>query len=290
MLDPIIDEFDLMQLYDLDTRVETRKMLSEEILTAVVDDENGGIISVTVQDTDPQRAADMSNAFVAQLTKLFDRVTDSEAGRRRVFFEGELRKAHEALSNAEDQLRAFQEVSGVIKIDDQSSAVLQGIASLRAQIAAKEVQIQVMKTYATGSNPDLKKAEEEVQALKEQLRKLEEKEKNYLGDTTITTGQIPGLGTEYLRIIREFKFRQDLYELLIKQYEAARLDEARESGQVQIVSAATPPDKKAKPKISWWWLSPLCWGLFCLPYGALPTNSLKESGKTPKTRRFRTIQ
>jgi tyrosine-protein kinase Etk/Wzc len=251
ILDPIIDEFDLMHRYNLDTRVETRKMLSEEILTAVVDAENGGIISVTVQDTDPQRAAAISNAFVTKLTKLFDRVSDSEAGRRRIFFEGELRKAHDALGNAEDQFRSFQEASGVIKMDDQSSALLQGIASLRAQIAAKEVQMQVMRTYATDSNPDLKKADEEVHALKEQLKKLEEKEKNHLGDTTITTGQIPGLGTEYLRIIREFKFRQDLYELLIKQYEGARLDEARESGQVQVVSAATPPDRKAKPKMIW---------------------------------------
>jgi tyrosine-protein kinase Etk/Wzc len=251
VLDPIIDQFNLMQLYGLDTRVETRKKLAEEILTALSDEENGGIVWVTVQDTDPQRAANMANAFVQQLTKLFDRVTDSEAGRRRVFFEKELKSAHEALSNAEDQMRAFQEASGVIRIDDQASAVLQGIAALKAQIAAKEVQIQVMKTYATVNNPDLKKAEEEVQALREQSRKLEEREKEYLGDTTIATGRIPELGTEYLRIIREFKFRQDLYELLIKQYEAARLDEARESGMVQVVTTAAPPDKKAKPKMIW---------------------------------------
>jgi tyrosine-protein kinase Etk/Wzc len=251
VLDPIIDEFDLIHLYKQDTRVETRKVLSEDILTAVVDADNGGIISVTILDTDPKRAVAMSNAFVAKLTKLFDRVSDSDAGRRRIFFEGELRKAHEALGNVEDQFRAFQETSGVIKIDDQSSALLQGIASLRAQIAAKEVQMQVMRTYATASNPDLKKAEEEVHALKEQLKKLEENEQSYLGYTSITTGQIPGLGTEYLRIIREFKFRQDLYELLIKQYEGARLDEAREAGQVQVVSAATPPDKIAKPKMIW---------------------------------------
>jgi tyrosine-protein kinase Etk/Wzc len=249
VLDPIIDQFDLMQLYGLDTRVETRIQLSETILTALVDNDNGGIVAVTVQDTDPQRAANMANAFVQQLTKLFDRVTDSEAGRRRVFFEKELKSAHEALSNAEDQMRAFQEASGVIRIDDQASAVLQGIAALKAQIAAKEVQIQVMKTYATVNNPDLKKVEEEVQALREQSRKLEEREKEYLGDTTIATGRIPELGTEYLRRIREFKYRQELYELLIKQYEAARLDEARESGLVQIVTAATPPDKKAKPKM-----------------------------------------
>jgi tyrosine-protein kinase Etk/Wzc len=293
VLDPIIDHFNLMQLYRLNTRVETRKTLSEDILTATVDTDNGGIILVTVQDAEPKRAAEMSNAFVAQLTRLFDRVADSEAGRRRVFFEGELRKALDALSNAEDGMRAFQEVSGVINIEDQYSAVLQGIAAIKAQIAAKEVQLQVMRTYATGSNPDLKKTKEEAQALREQLGKLEEKEKDYGGGTIIPAGQIPSLGTEFLRKIRELKFRQELYELLIKLYEGARLDEARESGMVQVAFAAIPPDKATKPKMIL--VVPIAmvlgfvlfsmWGFLCEFLERIRENPKNEAG----LRSFRTL-
>jgi len=89
--------------------------------------------------------------------------------------------------------------------------------------------------------------EQELKGLMEQLRKLEEKQETTSGDAIIPTGQIPTVGTEYIRRMRDFKYKEMLYELLVKQYEAARLDEARESAVVQAIYPAKPPDKKAKP-------------------------------------------
>jgi len=247
ILDPIIDRFDLMKLYDLDTRVETRKMITDNILTADKDSKSG-IVSISVNDKDPQRAAEMANMFADELKKMVERFTVSEAGMRRMFFDRELNKAHEELSLAEETMQAFQERTGTLKLDDQAAAVLQGVALLKANMVAKEVQLQVMRTYAAPNNADLKKAEEELRAIHEQLKKQEDKQEVFGPDSLMPTGQIPSLGVEYVRRMRDFKYKESIYQVVTQQYQAARLDEAREALFVQIVRKAIPPDKKAKPR------------------------------------------
>jgi len=281
ILDPIIDRFKLIELYDKDTREETRKKILDDILNPV-NDTVSGIVSITVSDIDPQRGANIANAFVEELTKVFDRVSNTDGGKRRIFFEKELRKAHEALADAEVALQGFSENTGVIKMDDQSSAVIQGIAALKAQIAAQEVQLRVMKSYATISNPDLKKAEEQLGGLQDQLKKLEEKEEKFSANPIMPTGQIPELGTEYIRILREFKFRQDLWDILVKQYEAARLDEAREALVVQVIGQATPSDKKVRPSLGLIGIVAFVMGLFLFTLAGFAQEYVERVGENPK--------
>lgn len=290
VLDPVIDRFDLKKLYGYDTYVDTRKYLVDNILTAE-SDLKSGIILVGVYDVDPRRAADMANSFVANLKDLLENLATSEAGKRRVFFEGQLKKAHENLREAEAALQGFAEATGAIKIDDQASAVLQGITSLRAQVAAKEVQLKVMRTYATPNNPDLKMVEQELNGLMEQLRKLEEKQETASADAIIPTGQIPTVGTEYIRRMRDFKYKEMLYELLVKQYEAARLDEARESAVVQAIYPAKPPDKKAKPMMILMVALSGGLGIFLFTFSAVVIESLHKAFRKPENDgRFREMR
>lgn len=248
ILDKIIDRFDIMKRYDAKTRVGARALLGQSLLVTQVDTKSG-IITISALDDDPQRAADMANAFVEELKLLLEGIAVTDESKRRLFFEKELKKAHEALSRSEDELKGFQETTGVLKLDDQAAAILQGITSLRSLITAREVQLQVMKTYATQTNPDVKRVEEEIAALKEQYRKLEERQSGSTPDVVIRTGDIPTLGTEYVRKLRDFKYNELLYELLVKQYEAAKLDEARESAIIQVIHPAAPADQKTKPKL-----------------------------------------
>lgn len=250
IVEPIIKRFDLIKLYNASTMVAMKKIVASDILTAEADAKSG-IISVTIADQDPQRAADMANAFVEELKNLLENLAVTSAAKARLFLEGQLKKAHEALTQSEEAMQGFQESSGALKIDDQAAAILQGISSLSAQIAAKEVQIQVMKSYATPNNPDLKKSEEELHALREQLGKLQAKQTvDGLADVMIPTGELPTIGIEYIRKLREFKYNETLYELIAKQYEAARLAEAKEAAVVQVIYKATPPDQKAKPLLT----------------------------------------
>jgi len=246
VLDGVIDRFKLMGLYKTKSREDARRGLADTLKAR--DDKKSGIITIGVEDKDPKRAADMANAFVEELKNMNKGLAVTEAGQRRLFFEEQLKDTKEALIKAEDSMEGFQERTGAIKIDEQAKAVIEGIANLRAQIAAKEVGLKVMRTYATPQNPDIQRAEEELRGMREQLGRLETRSGGHNPDPLMPTGRIPALGTEYIRKLREFKYQEALYEILLKQYEAARLDEARDAAIIQVIEKAIPPEKRVKPK------------------------------------------
>jgi len=246
VLDGVIDRFNIMGLYKTKSRENARRGLADTLKAR--DDKKSGIITIGVEDKDPKRAADMANAFVEELKNMNKGLAVTEAGQRRLFFEEQLKDTKEALIKAEDSMEGFQERTGAIKIDEQAKAVIEGIANLRAQIAAKEVGLKVMRTYATPQNPDIQRAEEELRGMREQLGRLETRSGGHNPDPLMPTGRIPALGTEYIRKLREFKYQEALYEILLKQYEAARLDEARDAAIIQVIEKAIPPEKRVKPK------------------------------------------
>ena len=245
IFDRVIDKFDLMKLYDVDSRVDARKELIDNI--RIDADAKSGIITVSVEDKDPKRAADMANAFVDELRNLAKGIAISEAAQRRLFYEEQLKATKLSLTKAEEEMKAFGENTGALQVEEQAKAVIEGIAGLRAQIAAKEVEIKVMRTYSTHSNPDLQQAEEALRGLKGELSKLEVKSGGG-HDPLMPTGRMPSVGMEYIRKMRDVKFNEALFELLSKQYEVARLDEAKEAAVIQIIDKAVPLDKKDKPK------------------------------------------
>lgn len=283
VVDAIIDRFDLVKLFDVSTRDEARMAVLLNVLRVEVDPKNG-ILSVTAADTDPRKAADMANAFVEELKKLLGRIAVTESSKKRVFFETQLKQAHEALSKAEEAIQGFQESTGAIKIDDQAAALLQQYISLRAAVVSKEVQLQVMKTYATANNPDLKRAEQELRALKEQLSRLEESGGGQDPNLIIPTDQIPTLGKEFIRKMRDFKYQEMLYELLVKQYEAARLEEARDAIIVQVINQAVPPERKARPKTRLVVLIAGATGFFLFILAALFLEFFERASADPENR------
>ena len=244
VLDRIIDMFDLMKLYNSKSRDEVRRSLKDKIMAQ--DDKKSGIITVNIEDKDPKRAADMANAFIEELRVMNKGLSVTEAAQRRLFFEEQLKDEKDSLSKAEEAMKSFQEKTGAVKIDTQATAVIEEISHLKAQIAAKEVQIKVMRTYLTSQNPDIQRAEEELKGTVEQLGRLESKNED--GSALVPTGNIPSASTEYVRRMRDLKFNETLYGLLLNQYEAAKLDEARDATVIQVIEKAVPPEKKVKPK------------------------------------------
>jgi uncharacterized protein involved in exopolysaccharide biosynthesis len=245
VLDRMVDRFDLMKLYKGKYREDARKNLVRSL--KVQEDRKSGIISLTVEDRDPKRAADMANAFVEELKSLAGGLAISEAGQRRTFFEEQIRQTKESLARAEEEVKGFQQRTGAFQIDAQAKSIIEGIANLRARIAAKEVEAKVLRSFSTAQNPDLQRAEEEVRALRIELEKVESgKGRGF--DPLMSSDRIPAIGTEYLRTLRQFKFNETLYELLMKQYELAKLDEARDAVVIQVIDRAVPPERKSRPK------------------------------------------
>ncbi len=247
VLDRIIDRFNLLAVYKTDYREDARRDLLNAL--NVRDDRKSGIITIGVEDRKPQRSADMTNAFVEELKNLTQYIAVTEASQRRLFFEEQLKSVKEALIRAEDSLRGYQEKTGAIEIREQTKAVIESVAHLRAQISAKEVELKVLKTYATSRNPDLQKIEEELTGMQEQLAKLESRGGGS-PDALMPTGRMPEAGTGYVRKIRDMKYYETLYELLSKQYEIAKMDEARDAAVIPVIDPAVPPERKLRPKRS----------------------------------------
>jgi len=245
VLDRIIDRFSLMNLYHVRFRDDARRRLLESL--AIREDRKSGIIVLAVEDRDPKRAADIANAFLEELKSMVGGLAISEASQRRLFFEEQLRNTKEALVRSEEEIKGFQQRTGAFQIDAQAKAVIEGIASLRAKIASKEVEAKVLRTFATSQNPDLQRVDEEIRALRSELEKIEVG-KGHGFDAIMPSERIPSLGMEYLRRLRQLKYHETLYELLVKQYELAKLDESREAVVIQAIDKAVPPERKAKPK------------------------------------------
>jgi tyrosine-protein kinase Etk/Wzc len=243
VFDAIIDRFGLIKAYDVKYREEARNRLGSALTARSGKD---SIITVHVEDRDPRRAADMANAFVEELKTLNRGLALTEAAQRRLFFEEQILEVKSALLKSEEGIKGFQEKTGALKIDEQAKVVIAGIANVRAQISAREVQQRVMRTYATSQNPDIQRVEEEISGLKAELNKLEEKGgKGH--DVLMPTGRMPSVGIEYLRKLREVKYNETLFELLAKQYELAKIDEARDAAVIQVIDKAVTPEKKVKP-------------------------------------------
>lgn len=241
--DSLIAQFDLMHVYRDKRASDTRKDLAKysDILS-----EKEGLISISVEDKDPKRAAALANAYVVELRDLTKHLAVTEAGQRRLFFQEQVQQAKDDLARAEIALKDTEQKTGMIQLDGQARAVIEAVGGLRAQIAAKEVQLQAMSSFATDQNPDVLMAQRELAGLRVQLSKLETQSPGQ-SDPLLASGKVPAAGLEYARSLRDVKYYETVFELLAKQYEAAKLDEARESAVIQVLDPATVPDKKSWP-------------------------------------------
>lgn len=243
--DKLISRFDLKTRFEVETLDEARKKL-DKIATVVSD--KAGTISVLVEDKDPKFAAELANAFVSELSNLTKGLAITDAAQRRLFFEKQLIVAKDALADAEVGLRKTQEKTGMLQLDGQIKGIIGNVAQLEGVIAAKEVQLNAMRSFATNNNPDLLRLQGEIQGYKTQLEKLKFGKVSSDGDLMVPTGKIPEVGVEYVRNLRNIKYQETIFELLSKQYELAKIEEAKESSVIQILDIAVPAEKKIKPK------------------------------------------
>jgi len=243
--DKIIDRFDLRTIYGEKSLQDARQELARNV---VVQSGRDGVIAVDVHDKDPKRAADMANAYVEELRNLSSQLAVSEAGQRRLFFEAQLGKAKNDLAKAEVELKQFTQTSGLVNPQAQLSLSVGAAATLRAQIAAKEIQLSAMRSFATESNPAVSLALRELAALRSELAKMERDAPAQKGDVMVPFGKAPEVGLEYLRKYRDVKYFETLFEVLSRQYEIARIDEARDSVLVQMLDQAVPPERSSRPK------------------------------------------
>ena len=210
--------------------------------------ENGlkdGLIRLSVTDRDPRQAAEMANAWVEEYRSFTATLAITEASQRRLFFERQLSAAREDLARAEEDMQKTEQRTGVIEIESQARAMIASAAVLRGQLAAKQVEIRAMREFAADQNPDLVRAEQELTGMEGQLAAMDASSDRSTGDLVAPKGTVTQASLDYTRALREVKYRETIQDLLTRQYEGARVDEARQGAQVQVVDPAVAPDRPA---------------------------------------------
>ena len=230
--DALIERFKLGERYATQFKTDTRAVLTGS--TRAVSGKDG-LISIEIDDKDPQFAADLANAHVQELQQLLARLAVTEAQQRRAFFEKQLSLVQAKMIAAEQALRATGVNSSVLKSNPTSAVA--AVAALKAQVTAQEVKVGAMRGYLADTAPDFKQALNELSNLRAQLAKQEKDE----------PASAAGQG-DYVAKYREFKYQETLFDLFAKQFELAKIDESREGAVIQVLDAAQPPEKKAKPK------------------------------------------
>ena len=243
--DDLIQSFSLRQLYGVPTVFDARKVLAKR---SRISGGRDPLIKVAVEDRDPKRAAALANAYLEELSRQNGRLALTESAQRRLFFERQLEAQKKSLAVAEVALKATQERTGVLQVTAQVESVIGNMARLRAGIAIREVALSSLESAATPQNPEVVRQQAELGALRQQLQKLETSgDPGGHGDTFIPTSLVPKVGLEYVRAVRDLKYNETLFELLLKQYEAARIDEAKEAPVIQVVDSAVPPERRSWP-------------------------------------------
>lgn len=242
--DAIIHDFGLDRIYRSPDMSEARNRLAGY---THIESEKSGLIAITVTDRDKFRAAAMANAYTSQLRVLTQNLALTEASQRRLFYEQQLVQAGKALVSAEAAFQQVQQSRGLVSLNGQSAAMIESLAVLRAQISAKQVQLEALRSYSTERNPEVALARQELASMQAEEARLEHRNRaTEAGDLGL--GDIPGVGREYLTAEHELAYRQTLYDLLVKQYDAARLDEGKEAAIIQVIEPAIAPDRKSSPK------------------------------------------
>ena len=252
LTETLAQRFELAKVYAIASMSDARAELEKR---TIVTSSRDGLITVEVDDLDPARAAELANAYIDELYKLTNVLAVTESSKRRLFYERQLVQAKDNLSNAEITARRSLEQGGVVKVDDQGRAMLSTTARLRSTISQQEVQIEAMRTFASERNPELKLAQSELQAMRNELTRME------TGSGNARTVKGDEKGMDGLRLLRDIKYQETLYELLAKQFELAKMDEAREASAIQVLDKAVVPERKSKPKRA---VIVLTWAFFAL--------------------------
>ena len=243
--DAVIKRLDLQKEFKKKT-IEDTRMVVERVVKFKSSKE--GIITVSANSKDPQKAAQLANTFVDELTRRSVKLLLVKAGSERLFLEQRLIVVRQELKNAEDDLKAFQEKFKTFRVDTQATVAIEGIARLKAEIVSQEVQLATLSNSRTGENSDVKALQAGISKLKSQLGAMSG---SGGPDNVIpTAGNVPSLSVEYFRKVRELKIQEAVFEQLSKQYEVAKINESKDSSTLQVLDEAVPPLKKSKPKRS----------------------------------------
>jgi uncharacterized protein involved in exopolysaccharide biosynthesis len=250
--DALIQQFDLKKRYKTQKMEDVRKQLANRTTISV--ERKSQIITITVTDWSPQIAAAMAEAYVEQLNNLVASLSTSSARRERIFLEGRLKGVDGDLETAERNFSQFASKNTALDIKEQGKAMVEGAAMLQGQLIAAESQLQGLRQIYSDNNVRVRAIQARINELKVQLDKLGGKGEsvtevsNQPGDSLYPSiRKLPLLGVQYADLYRQTKIQEAVLESLTKEYEMAKVQEAKEIPTVKVLDLPNIPDKKSFP-------------------------------------------
>jgi capsule polysaccharide export protein KpsE/RkpR len=256
MAHDMVDRFKLTEYYKTKYTEDAIKGLQGATDISVSKE---GAISVTVEDKDPKLAADIANAYITNLDRLFAKLGTTDASRQRAFISDRLETTEKALRQAEEALKRFQESNKAIVVQEQAKSAVEEAARVKGAIVVGESQLEFLRTFATESNPQVVAQRRQVEEMKRQLAQMQyglgmelPSESRNPGEPRkefyVSFAKMPGVGMEYIRLMRDVKVQETVHNLLMAQFEQAKINETKDMPTVQLLDKAVPAERKSRPK------------------------------------------
>jgi uncharacterized protein involved in exopolysaccharide biosynthesis len=250
--DRLIARFQLHKVYGVRLEQDTRAKLAEN--TEISEERKSGIITISVTDHDPKRAAAIAQAYVEELNQLVAELSTSAAHRERVFLEERLRSVKQDLDDASQKFSQFESANKTIDIKEQARAMVQGAAAIEGELIATESELKGLEEIYTTNNVRVRSMQARIGELRRQLDKLgggtaaEARASQGVSDAAYPTiRRLPLLGVTYADLFRRMQIQEAVYETLTQQYELAKVQEAKETPSVKVLDSASLPERKLFP-------------------------------------------
>jgi uncharacterized protein involved in exopolysaccharide biosynthesis len=256
LTDRLIDRFSLQGHYGEQFRDTTRKRLHK---STRIETENGPLITVSVEDEDPRTAAHLANGYAEELDRINRSVNITEGHLKRMFLEKRLQRVKDELLDAEGRLKGFQERHGLVALEEQARETIEGAARIKGEIVAAQTELEVFKKFGTARNKEAIQLESRIAELTSQLLQIEtgmngatpshmrDPDGKTGGNFYIPFSALPSLGVQLARLTREAKIQEEVFKLIVSQYELAKIEEAKDINTIQILDSAVAPERKSGP-------------------------------------------
>jgi len=242
----IIDSLGLMSVYKTDNMEEALKSLYSNVDIKVY---RTGIVEISCAAPTKMLAYRMAKLFVEELDRFNRNAVMTKGKNTRIFIERRLREVEEELKNAEEALREFNEKNKTVKLDEELLKAIEVYSDLKSQLLSYEVKRDLLRSISGAENPDLKRVEAQIAALKGKLSEIEEGNGDGFGaGFSIPLNQLPEKSIEYARLLRDVEVKTKLYAFLVEQYETAKIMESKDTPTLQVIEKAEVPEMRSWPK------------------------------------------
>ena len=266
--DRLIDRFGLMDIYAETLRQDARNVLANKVRITI--GKKDGLLTIDVNDTDPKRAAELANQYVEELRLTTSRLAITEPQQRRAFFEQQLASTRSLLDKAQLELQASGFNLDAMKAEPKATA--ERSLKLQTDLANAELRLQMLGRSLADSAPEIQQQRTLVEGLQRRM-------------SNVSSAATPKSNTNYIGVYREYKYQETMFDFYSRQFESARLDEAREGSVVQVVDYAEVPEKRSSPKRGTTVIIVTVISFVLLTAGAVVIHLWREASRNPQTAR-----